>query len=304
MVNKPFIGTLVAGLALLASPLPLLASSANHLLISEIKHGASTEQEFIELYNPTSTPISIANWKLSSKNSSGTQVNLVTDFADGTTVPAYGFFLITPENYSATISADYNYSTANRLTNNYTVLLYDDSTPDKLLIDKVGFGTASDFEASASANPNTNQSIERKALSTSTAESMTTGSDVLQGNSHDSDNNWDDFILRDTPNPQNHTITEQPNSVSPTPTNNPTPTPTIIVSPTPTPTPQLTPTPNAPTPTPTSNPTPTPTPTTPPTPTPKLLVEFINSTKKCYLGSKTYTIMGIDFSRPYFFCTK
>lgn len=60
-------------------------------------------------------------------------------------------------------------------------------------------------------NPQENESIERKALSTSTASTMLIGgADEFKGNSYDTNNNSTDFILR--------TISQPQNSSSPTET--------------------------------------------------------------------------------------
>ena len=217
-------------------PLTTIAAAANHIVISEVKHNGSGLDEFVELYNPTSQVVSLSGWKLTRKNSGGTEANLVSSFPEASAIPAHGFFLITNPSVEATYSADLVYSApSNSLTNNYTVLLYNDATESAELIDKVGLGTATDFEASASANPTINQSVERKAKSSSTAESML-ALDADQGNGEDTDNNSQDFIIRETPQPQNSSSSAELLS-TPTPTPTPSPTPTQvpkIVMPTPT----------------------------------------------------------------------
>ncbi len=310
MPTKPILGFIVSAFALLTFPLSLFAAPADYVVISEIKHHAGGTDEFVELYNPTASDISLDGWKLTRKNSTGTEANLVSAFNDTAIIPAHSFFLITHPQAESSPSADYVYSAAsNALTNNYTVLLYDNSEEPQL-VDKVGYGTAADFETEASPNPNAAESLERKAFSTSTVDSMTTGDDANQGNSEDSNDNFNDFIIRTTPNPQNSSVTEIPSSITPTPT--PTPTPTDV-TPSPTPTDEVTPTPTTqpsptpttvPSPTPTITPTPTTQPTPTPTPTPRLIVEFTYSSTKCYIGARPYTIFGMTFSRPHFYCTR
>lgn len=243
------------------------AATSNHVVISEVQiAGVTAGDEFVELYNPTSSDISLDGWRLTHKNSGGSQSNLVLTLTG--TIKAHGYFLITPQTgYTGSVPADTTYSvTSNLLAASHTVLLFSDV--GNTLVDKVGLGEAGDFETASTPNPTSSASAERKAVATSTTESMTSGTDVTTGNSEDTDNNLNDFITRTISQPQNSTSTTEtfPDA---TPSNPPTATPTESITPTPTPT--LTPTPTA-TPTPTESPTPTPsaTPTATPTATPIL----------------------------------
>lgn len=254
----------VIGIFLTLSFFPNISvlSLSNHVVISEIQiagDGAdAANDEFVELYNPTSSDIVMTNWRLTRQNSGGTEANLVEDL-DGT-IPANGYFLIGHgTGYNGATALNVNYSAAsNALTNSYTVLLYSDA--GVTLVDKVGFGMATDPEGTAFAtNPAANGSIERKASSTSTSETMG-GSEATAGNGEDSDNNSVDFVTRTVSDPQNASSTAEIPAITPTPTVTPTPSVTPPITPTPTPTVTLTPTPSD-TPTPTETPTPTNTPT-------------------------------------------
>lgn len=239
-------------------------SVATHIVISEVQvAGGVTTDEFIELYNPTDSDLSLDSWRMGRKTSSGADANDLVATISGT-IPAHGFFLLASENYDGATLADQTYATASgSLATNNTVLLFDSTDS---LVDKLGMGTASDNEASSSANPATGASRERKALSTSTSGSMGIGGgDEFLGNGEDSDNNLADFVTRAIPQPQNSDSAVEPEIV-PTPT--PSPTPTVEPTLTPTPTPTFTPTP-----TPTATPTPTPTPTLEPTATPTPTLE-------------------------------
>lgn len=211
-------------------PRPGLFAATDHIVISEIQGaGATPSDEFIELYNPTSLPIVMTNWKIKKASSGGTLTTLST-FSG--ILPAQGFFLIANNGYTLTITPDIQY--ASTMGDNNTIYLVDDSG---LTIDRVGMGIAFDPEGLSVAQPPASQSIERKAFASSTDISMTTGDDVVSGNGFDTDDNNNDFILRSTSDPQNSTSSpESP----PTPT--PTPTQEIII--TPTPTYQLLPTPS------------------------------------------------------------
>lgn len=275
------------------------ATDNSNIVISQIQiAGATANDEFVELYNPTNVSVNLEGWRLTRKTaSSSAQTNLVSSIS-GTMQP-HGYFLIAnPASPLATGAADAVYSaSSSAITTNNTILLYSDA--GTTLVDKVGFGSASDNEvASFTSNPESSQSLIRKATSTSDANSLATGgSEVNLGNGYDTDNNANNFVLLPIAMPRNNrslpaqiptatpTITVTP-SASPTATLTQTPTPTTIQSgPTPTasPTPTMTatPTPSAtitPSASPTASTTPAPTqseptitptedPTTTPTPT-------------------------------------
>lgn len=187
-----------------ATPTP--APVANHVVISEVQisgDGVSpSDDEFVELYNPTSEAIVMTAWRLRRKNSAGTEETLVNTLNG--TIPAHGYFLIVDANgYNGGVAGDTPYSAPSQaMTNSYTVLLYGDA--GITLVDKLGFGTSPDPEISPFlTNPTSGQSLERKALSTSTSITMEGGSDVLKGNGYDAGDNSTDFVLRLVSDPQN-----------------------------------------------------------------------------------------------------
>lgn len=306
------------------TPIPTIVPG-NNLVISEIQiAGATATDEFVELYNPTNNSINIENWVLAKKTESGSLFNLVSALPNAN-IPAKSYYLITdPTDYTGSTTADTTYSTIQTIANNNTVLLINNTGT---IIDKVGLGTAQDKETVATSNPSAGNSVERKANASSTAESMTTGIDIDQGNAYDTDNNDNDFITRTTSQPQNSLNAQEPTQVTltptpsvtitmtPTPTSTLTPTPTGTTSPTPTATITLTPTPtNTPTPTmtptgtltpsPTSTATPTPTTQPSPTPTPdnRLVAVFPFSGRRCYIIPHTYMFFGLTFTHPKMEC--
>ena len=297
-------------------------SQVDHVVISEIQiAGSSASDEFVELYNPTGSDIIMEGWRLSRKNSAGTQANLVANLNG--TIPAHGFFLITHPDVEETYGADAIYSAAsNALTNNFTVLLYSDT--GITLVDKVGFGEPNDFEtAPFPENPISGQSIERKAQATSTSESMSSGGmDEFMGNGYDTNDNSNNFVIREVAQPQNsQSAKENPTLVSPTPeptlTVTPTADPTPTIEPTSTPMPTLTVTPtNQPSPSPTvtqpsptvTQPSPTVVPTTAPEPTPTPLARtigffnFPGKTKVCQFHLQSRTISFLTIYLPKINC--
>lgn len=220
---------------------PLLAVS-NGVVISQIQVAKTgqADYEFVELFNSSSNPINLSGFRLTKRTSSGTQSNLVASMSG--VINPNSYFLIAHPSYSNSLMpADLLYSaTSSGIATNNTLTLYQDA--GLTILDQLGFGSASYFESSPSANPTVDQVLLRVGT--------------------DTDNNLLDFVLS-TPNPRNSlfiVITPTP-SPTPTPTTEITPTPTI--EPTPTVTPEITPTP-----TPTIEPTPSPTPTQQVTPTP------------------------------------
>lgn len=205
LLTFPLAFSLIVSLLLKAKP---TYSATNHVVVSEVQTGGSLAgDEFIELYNPTSSSVDLSGWKLTRVNSAGSGTNLDSNLSG--TIASHGFYLITPpSDYDGGVVADETYSnTTNRITGNDTVILYDASDA---IVDRVGMGTAYNAETSATPNPAANGSVERKARQTSTSESMGPGGeDELQGNAEDTDNNLNDFVVQNTSNPQNTSSTTE-----------------------------------------------------------------------------------------------
>lgn len=280
---------LSASLLLLLSVLLLIvtlpaakAESAQNVVISEVQIGGVTStDEFIELYNPTTMDIVIDDWQLKRKTEGGTESVLVGTISG--TIKSHGYFLITHTDYTGSASADQVYSESNSVTSNNTVLLYNS---ESLLIDKVGFGDASDSEGTAETNPQTGASRERKASSGSTPESMAAGGDdEFAGNGEDTNDNAEDFVSRSIPQPQNsNSPVEHVAENTPTPTETPTTTPTETPTQTPTETPS-----------PTLSPTVTLTVTPSPTPAPFPVVRY---QVQCTNRIHTVRVLNLEFNIP------
>ncbi|MFH2136606.1 MAG: lamin tail domain-containing protein [Patescibacteria group bacterium] len=183
-----------------------LAATADHLVISEVQvAGITADDEFVEIYNPTDSPVDVTGWRLSRKTSGGTQSNLLTEFP-ALTIPAHDYLLIVSPEYNTTshgeITGDVLYSTTQHLATNNTILLYSDA--GITIIDKIGLGTATDKETATIPNPETNGSVERKSSEYSTIATLSAGgAEENSGNGYDSDNNANDFVTQPTSNPQN-----------------------------------------------------------------------------------------------------
>ncbi len=192
---------------------------ATHVVISEVyggggNSGSTYKNDFVELYNPTASPVVISNWSIqyaTAAGSFGSGASKKTIFSG--TISAHGFFLVqeaqgsggttnlpTPD-ASGTITlsaADGKVALAND-----TVVVTGQAASN--VVDFVGYGTASLFEGAGAVGSLSNTtSAERKAQSTSTASSMASGgTDVTNGNGWDSDDNAGDFVIQSTQVPQN-----------------------------------------------------------------------------------------------------
>ena len=158
------------------------------ILINEVQiAGQTVDDEFIELYNPTSQPIDLSNWKLTRKTAGGTEYTILSNRTtvklEGT-IPPRGYFLIVhPDSVFQSIADIVHYGSQSLAKDN-TLILYN---PSGETVDKIGWGNVQDYETSPfPQNPKENQSLERI-------------------NFRDTDDNSQDFQLQLTPNPQNST---------------------------------------------------------------------------------------------------
>ncbi len=200
----------------------LTSSGANHVVISEIQvAGVSASDEFVELYNPTNAAVNVGGWLVQYKSATGAaylSAPLATIPA-GTMMAPHSFFLITSNRgtggFTGTVASDFARASALSIAaagghirigpGSMTTAIADPAA-----VDTVGYGTGNSAEGGAAApNPAANSSIERKAYSTSTDVTMTTGGDALEGNGYDSNNNAQDFIVR-TSQPQNSMSAPEP----------------------------------------------------------------------------------------------
>jgi len=153
--KKSFLLILVLGLTL-GGFLPVSAND-HRLIVSEVLvGGAKANHEFVEIYNPSNLAINLKNWRLVKKTASGSEYNLII-FSD-TEIDPQEFLVISHPDYQSEVTADFVYATSNSIASNNTVMLKNAS---KEVIDKVGFGMASDFEGEAAPNPEKSKSLSR-----------------------------------------------------------------------------------------------------------------------------------------------
>ena len=175
------------------------ADSVGHIVISEFSAGTDggSDDEFVELYNPTNAVVDLTGWALKKKTSSGTESNLVSASKFTGSIAPKSFFLIAHPNYKGGTVSDlaYSVSSSNLAYTNNAVLVYDASGQ---VVDEVAY-----------ASVEKNKSLERKAYN-STCVSAQGGGEFL-GNGCDTDS-VSDFETREVPLPQNAQSLPEPRS--------------------------------------------------------------------------------------------
>jgi len=166
-------------------PAKIFAANSNHIVISEIQTGSVSDasQEFVELYNPTSSAATLDSWTIEYASAAGTTWTKKATIAG--TIPAHGFFLLTTSGY---LSADATMSSGLASTGGHVRIKNASGT----VIDLVGWGSATHAEGSPVAAPAAGGSIERTPGRLSS----------MAGNGEDNDNNANDFVVREVSEPQ------------------------------------------------------------------------------------------------------
>lgn len=173
------------------------------ILISRVQiSGVSTTDEFVELYNYSSTTIPLSGWSLKKATASGNTEPLVSNFGDFHINP-FGYFLIGHHDYSAIngIVSDTTYTnSSNSLAANNSVLFFDNFGK---VVDQVDWGNVSTSIGNSASNPAARKSLARLP-------------NDITGNYIDTDNSGLDFIILDSL-PFNSGSPTRPEFVVPTP---------------------------------------------------------------------------------------
>ncbi len=173
------------------------ADLADYVVVNEIQtdsiSGAGgTNDDWVELYNPTAGDIVLDGWSIQKTSSSGLASSIRKTTLSGT-IAAGGYLLIVRETATTTLTemADILALDSFSLADHNIVYLVNNDVnitdyTDENIIDFVGFGTASYYEGSGAApNPPDTKSIARYQ------------------DGEDTDNNDVDFVVQDNPTPQN-----------------------------------------------------------------------------------------------------
>lgn len=206
--------------AVIPVAIPAARAATNHVVISEFatRGPSSATDEFVELYNPTGAAIDLSGWKLQySSTSNGTTWSDRAILPANSSIPAHGFFLIANQtSYAGGATPDHTsslWTSGTGMADNGHERIIDASAVE---VDKVGWGTAVNPEGGAAA-PNhgtsaNGNSVERKAIVTSTADSLASGgAHALLGNGQDTNNNASDYVTQTHGrNPQNSLNSPEP----------------------------------------------------------------------------------------------
>ncbi|MEA3464084.1 MAG: lamin tail domain-containing protein [Patescibacteria group bacterium] len=192
---------------------------ADHIVISEIatRGPNGAYDEFVELYNPTEQAFNLQGWKLQTKSASGASWSNRTGGSGlpDSIISAKGYYLVSAKNYSLSAIPDYYHSANWGLADGGGHARIVNSQDEE--IDKVGYGDAQDPEwLAVQADLSNSSSLERKANQNGGSTSMINGVDQWQGNGYDTDDNSQDFIIRDSPDPQNSSSPTEPRDSAPT----------------------------------------------------------------------------------------
>src|SRR5215831_9909570 len=190
---------------LVALPAASVKAAANHVVISEFatRGPTSATEEFIELYNPTSNAIDMSGWKLQYKPAVGSSFSDRATLPASTTIGAHKFYLIMNNSYaSPPVTPDFtssSWGSSTGMADNGHMRIIDASSVE---VDRIGWGSTADSPEGGVPAPNhgtsaNNNSVERKALATSTADSLASGgAHELLGNGQDTNVNGSDFVVQ------------------------------------------------------------------------------------------------------------
>lgn len=194
MIGIFFVSSIFTGSAAIK---PAQAGIADHVVINEVHidtfvGAGGTEDDWVELYNPTTSEIILDGWSIQKFSSGGTSIY---NQALNGTIPANGYFLIVRNGASTSPAlkekADLLANNSFSLASNNIIYLSNNSininpASSTSYIDLVGYGTSIFFEGAAAA-PDVQES-----------KSITRSPD-----GEETDNNSVDFIVQNNPTPLN-----------------------------------------------------------------------------------------------------
>ncbi|NOU99819.1 DUF4073 domain-containing protein [Paenibacillus planticolens] len=194
-------------------------SKSNHVVISQVFIGNSTsiyKSRFVELYNPTNSPVDVSTWSLQNTSATGA-FSTITKLTGS--IPANGYYLIQCTAQSNTVGLDLqnpdviasgsvNFGAAGAklaIASKQTAI---SGSSDAAVVDFIGYGTATDsWGTVAIANPNVSTMSYFRLTNTGLQPDVSG-----DGNGWDSKNNKNDFVF-ESPNPRNSSYPVGPSTV-------------------------------------------------------------------------------------------
>lgn len=144
-----------------------ISDTPSHPLISQVQVGGNAAaDEFVELYNPTSQTVELEGWRLRRTTSTDSSGTTLYDFPTGASIAPGGFYLVAGSGYDDTIIADATASSSTIAASNHIRLCDGACTESNadLVVDRIGYGSATRPEGSAAAGPSNNGSAIRSNL--------------------------------------------------------------------------------------------------------------------------------------------
>ena len=196
---------------------PQMQSPATDLVISEFRLQGSggSNDEFIEIFNPTSAEVNLNGWIIRGANASGNS-GIRYEFGTDISLLPGQHYLLVHTGYDDAVEADAVYLQA--IPDNGGVALVKPDPPDTIA-DQVGLSDGTLYKEGTPLSPftsNTDQSYERKY--------------ETSGICTDSQNNASDFVLRNPSDPQNFSSPVTTTCGNPTATPTPTTTSTATAT--------------------------------------------------------------------------
>ena len=189
-------------------------SNVNHILISQVQitgGKGKTNDDFIELYNPTSMQLNLKGYRLVKRAQNGTNDTLIKSWTADTFIPAYGYYLWANSSFTD-ISTTPDSTTSETLSNDNGIALRYGENDTGTIVDSVALGKAQNPFATSSTdgpftlnsfplNPSAGQSLLRKSWQNGSC--ATASFDTAIGNGCDMGNNRVDFELVQISHPRN-----------------------------------------------------------------------------------------------------
>jgi endonuclease G len=201
---------------------PTQAAVGTHVVISEIyggggNSGSSYKNDYIELYNPTSSSVSLSGWSVQYASSTGS-FNSITTLSGS--IGAHQYYLIkeasggagTVDLPTADVTGTINLSASSGKVALAKVTTSVSGSSDSNVVDFVGFGSANDSETTPAGTLSATTSAERKDNNGGTVQG--------QGNGWDTNNNATDLVVTSSLAPQNSTSPAEPTTQTSTDNDN------------------------------------------------------------------------------------